>query len=1145
MSEHLYGDNRHLSEGEFASILDGRLAAEGGSPMAEHLRDCPECSRRLSQVREMEAALGGLVTKGKLSPGRGCLTVDAIGLLAAGVPCDDAERWLSHIADCDYCGSRLREAIEDLSRELTEEEQMLVEHSVSAAPARRIEEATLPVRAPVPLPVWRRPWAIAAAAALVLVGSLAGWRIWRQDEVRAVETLLARAYTVERPFDYRLPDEGHAQVSARRAPGMRPSRELLQAQARLADPAPSGSAEASWLRLRGRAALMQADFDSAIESLSRARDVAPNDPQTLTDLAVAYAWRGDANQNRLDYAPALDLVARAVQLDPNHRIAVFNYALLCERILLYTQAAELWRHYLTLDPQGNWADEARRRLADTESRISKRGEYRRRFEGGPKALLAAMGRGEPLSLDNYHETSFLRWLARPEPGSEEALTAAARVLGERHQDHWLQTVLRIAKPGDESYRRLVELAESNQGGDASGTLARAPQSLTALRQAPAAALRGRFDLVYALHRAVRPRECREEAFRLATELRGRHYPWLEIGNQLEMGVCTAMLGNEGEALTILAAAESLAERHGLTALALRAKGLRVGTETNSGNPWLIWQEWPALIEPYWNDGFPPNRLHQAAFTLSLSAEKLGYRWTAYAAAKVAVGAIAETPNRFTEALGRWHLSGLAAKIGLAPEALAELQRAQSIFSSLPPSETVATYLRDGEIALAEAEIGQSKNEAALARLAASFPAGTPAPTFLMDIQRYQLAATGYLRQQKYADAEREIGHAVHLVRARMQSMPRPAERLKMFENTAAVFRTAAALDIQQGRARTALQHLFELYGMDLAPPRHGRIGLVVGVFEGKMFLWVQRNGDTQSYQLAATPSRTLSESRRLLALAADPHSDPRAVREAGRALYETILAPALLSLTADTELEILSDGDAGRIPFDLLVLPDGRYLGEAVPIVNLRGGKTAGHVSQRFDGTLPALLAANPRPKLNGLPLPPLPDAEDEVADLRALLPHATVLLNEAVTLERLKQEGPSAVLFHFSGHGVAPAGGGALILSDRGGLLLTAERAAALDWRRCALVALAACSSAAGEFDGFANPDSLVRGFLAAGAGAVLASAWNVNSAAARALFSAFYPELLSGKPAHIALFRAANTVRATSGFGHPHYWAPFRLYR
>ena len=96
----------------------------------------------------------------------------------------------------------------------------------------------------------------------------------------------------------------------------------------------------------------------------------------------------------------------------------------------------------------------------------------------------------------------------------------------------------------------------------------------------------------------------------------------------------------------------------------------------------------------------------------------------------------------------------------------------------------------------------------------------------------------------------------------------------------------------------------------------------------------------------------------------------------------------------------------------------------------------------------------------------------------------------------------------------------------------------------RARLVTLSACRSAGGTDLPGEGLISLTRGFLYAGAGAVLASLWDVDDRATAELMKRFYQLHWQQKIAPpSALRQAQRLLRAEPGWEHPYYWAAFTL--
>lgn len=103
--------------------------------------------------------------------------------------------------------------------------------------------------------------------------------------------------------------------------------------------------------------------DDSISRLRSAASASPNDAKAWSDLAAAeYAaalGRGAASQ----FPVALADADHALRLDGKLAEALFNRALILERLGLYTQARAAWERYLAVDPGSEWSREARERLS--------------------------------------------------------------------------------------------------------------------------------------------------------------------------------------------------------------------------------------------------------------------------------------------------------------------------------------------------------------------------------------------------------------------------------------------------------------------------------------------------------------------------------------------------------------------------------------------------------------------------------------------------------------------------------------------------------------------------------------------------------------------------------------------------------------
>ncbi len=311
------------------------------------------------------------------------------------------------------------------------------------------------------------------------------------------------------------------------------------------------------------------------------------------------------------------------------------------------------------------------------------------------------------------------------------------------------------------------------------------------------------------------------------------------------------------------------------------------------------------------------------------------------------------------------------------------------------------------------------------------------------------------------------------------------------------------------------------------------------------------------------------------------------------ALYQQLLAPVEPALAGVDHLIVAPGGDLDSLPLSLLVTaePAGGYSNAAwlvrrmavsqVPspraLVSLRA-EHAAHAPRPFFGignpaftggatsakALSALAAscqqgAAADPALLRA-LPPLPDTAGEVEAVGRSLgaTPGSILLGAAATEPALRAErlDQYAVLY-FATHGMLPGelhcqaepglvltpGNGSSAASDG---LLSASEIASLKLN-ADLVVLSACNTAAtgGRKMGGGALEGLADSFFEAGARAVLASHWEVPSAATQKLMTGVFARYAKD-PSHNlaeALRQSQLAMIAQASTAHPFDWAAFTL--
>ena len=271
--------------------------------------------------------------------------------------------------------------------------------------------------------------------------------------------------------------------------------------------------------------------------------------------------------------------------------------------------------------------------------------------------------------------------------------------------------------------------------------------------------------------------------------------------------------------------------------------------------------------------------------------------------------------------------------------------------------------------------------------------------------------------------------------------------------------------------------------------------------------------------------RSVSAFRQLVQ---DPASD---VRAAGRTLCDQLLAPCLAGRGGVRHVCIVPGEILHYLPFDALVLPDGRFAAERWLLTYAPSASALVYACQRrraatAAGDAQALVVADPRPRLD---YGALAGAAVEGQRIYELAKGPRRLLQEDQATETaLARELPRARCFHFAGHTdfseTFPLRTALLCTEDvdRDGRL-DVQELFELNLPFCELAVLSACQTRLGRWSSGDEIVGLERAFLRAGVPSVVASLWKVDDAATSLLMEVFYRQLWQqGRPRGEALHQA-----------------------
>ena len=448
------------------------------------------------------------------------------------------------------------------------------------------------------------------------------------------------------------------------------------------------------------------------------------------------------------------------------------------------------------------------------------------------------------------------------------------------------------------------------------------------------------------------------------------------------------------------------------------------------------------------------------------------------------------------------------------------------------------------------------------------------PVFLKWQAEHSLARLNEDKHQP-ASAEREYTTALSTFEEARANLRQMSSRLPFLTNATAIYDDYLHFLVAQGkplqalqvaeysRARTLSEGLGLLHkGTAFAPAPLNAQGIARRAGGAILFYWL---GEKQSYLWAITAQKTslltLPPASQIEALVQryrksllGPQDVLTTADEDGRALYNTLVAPAQPLLQKNSKIFIIPDGSLNGLNFETLLVPDPKlhYWIEDATIANAS--------SLRLLAASNATRVPHKNLLLLGDAIPPntdypgLPKAAAEIDIIRKHFPPAQqqVFSRDQATPPTYLASNPERFSYvHFVAHGTASRLSpldSAIVLSRA-----TSEDDSFKLYARdiiqhplhAELVTISTCYGAGSRAYSGEGMVGLSWAFLRAGAHNVIGALWEVSDASTPQLMDELYSELNKGKTPDSALHAAKlSLLNSNSAFRRPFYWAPFQLY-
>lgn len=271
----------------------------------------------------------------------------------------------------------------------------------------------------------------------------------------------------------------------------------------------------------------------------------------------------------------------------------------------------------------------------------------------------------------------------------------------------------------------------------------------------------------------------------------------------------------------------------------------------------------------------------------------------------------------------------------------------------------------------------------------------------------------------------------------------------------------------------------------------------------------------------------------------DPHAD--GWRGPAQRLHRRLIQP-LEPLLGNGRVTIVAHGALHYLPFNALF--DGkRFFIERnelrmLPAASVIKFLKPGGADQ------PGMVLALGNPDL-GDPRYDLEFAQAEAKSIAGSMPRSKALTRKEASKSAFKQYADGFRFIHIASHGrfdpEAPLNSALLLAPDgqgSGNLSVGELYSMRINAN---LVTLSACETGLGKIESGDDLVGLTRGFLYAGASAIVASLWQVDDRATGELMTAFYGALREGAEKSEALRRAQ--IEKLKKTPHPFFWAAFQL--
>lgn len=858
-----------------------------------------------------------------------------------------------------------------------------------------------------------------------------------------------------------------------------------------------------------------------------------------SDLAVVRYIEAEEMEDPSLLAEALAAADEALRLDVTCVEALFNRALVIERLGLRNQARAAWQRYITVDPKGPWATEAERHLRALEPRTEFRNELNRNYEGLQRNDLAAqtLAREYPQEARVWGESEILaRWAESTQNGDAAAATAHLRVARAFAQeitprgDSMLADAIAAIDAADAAHvRRLADghlcfrLAQrrykAGMPSDAEGLFARAHAEFEA--GASPLALVAAYLSANTIYDQRRLTESAVILETLSTTAPAK-YPAHRAQVAWQLGLVRASQGRWGDAIDSLTDSVRTFELLHETRYASRVRSILAEVYDRIGDSREAWQHRITALREIDGDS-DELRISIDALARNAAANREWSVTVALLGLQLELLDGSDDEAQTADVLVR--RARMNMRLGHDARASEDLARAGNAIDRIQ-DPMIRERVHADRLAV-QGELATSPEAIALLTRALTFHKSKGRRSNVPELYLLRGRALVANGNKERAAADFEAGvREIESVQRLLSPIDRNGE---LGTTTRELYEEAVALALLRGDVTSAFSYAERAQtpvefskAMAAIPP--GDIIIEYLALPRHLVIFTVKDGRIQAVQIEIARHVLLDEIDQLAMSATS--SDRTQFRHVASALYKRLIAPVVDEITEGGRVIFVPDSLLGNVPFAALVGPDSRYMVEKYTIIVAPSATTFARRTARSHvstGPIDLLLIAGPFRRDGNLGR--LSSAQNEAEAVAAVYASRAKHANPT-TRAGFEARAASADVIHFVGHAVASDDriNAALATSRADGTTdhLTVDEISVMRLTHTRTVVLAACNTGRNRKDARHGNMSVAQAFLAAGVPSVVATLWNIDDAAAAEFFPRFHEHLAQGRS-------PADALRAT----------------